>query len=353
MSSAEVYSGHSSQERTIRIVIADRDRMTSQLLVQSFAQDPRFQAVAVHPSADIFDFISACPPQVLVISPACESRRLKGLQLCQRVKARHPQLNMLVLLDAPDREPVIAAFRAGATGVFSRTDPLGTFHARVERVSQGELSVGALEAAHLLEHFRNRPSLDMVDRGRLEVLTPRELEIAELVVQGQTNGDIATQLRLSHHTVKNYLFRIFEKLQVSNRVELLFTLLDQRTTVANPDLCNKATLEKKFDSYLAAAQEGFALAALVVGLAYLEGCGVAPSPEAAYYWLRNAEKNSREVEQKCHAILQRLRPTIDGSEVERLEERVHTDTQNEHALETMVPAELTRRAELLSVGRAS
>ena len=352
MSSAQVYSGRSPQEHTIRIVIADRDRMTSQLLVQSFAQDRRFQAVMINPSADILDFVSARPPHVLVVSSGYESLKLKGFQLCRRIKARHPQLNLLILLDAPEREPVLAAFRAGATGVFSRTEPLSTLHARVERVSQGELSVGTSEAAHLLEHFRNRPSFDVVDRGSLDALTARELEIAELVVQGQTNGDIARQLRLSHHTVKNYLFRIFEKLQVSNRVELLFTLLDQGKHVANPGLCSRAAVEKSFEAYLAAAKGGFALAAFVVGLAYLECYGVPPSADTAYYWLRYAEKNSRDIEERCSAILHKLRSTMNRTDVEHLEERVTADAHNEPLLEAKVPAELMHRAELMNLGQA-
>ena len=51
-------------------------------------------------------------------------------------------------------------------------------------------------------------------------LTRREESVVRLVVQGMVNREIAEQLRLSEHTIKNYLFRIFDKLGVSNRVEL-------------------------------------------------------------------------------------------------------------------------------------
>ncbi len=353
MPGTKIHSSHAAQEHMIRVVVADRDHMTTQLLVQSFAQDRRFQAAAVPRSADILDFVSAHAPHVLVIDSGYESRRFKGLHLCRHIKAQHPQLNLLVLLDAPEREPVIAAFRAGATGVFSRTAPLTTFHARVERVSQGELSIDACEATHLLAHLRASPSFDLLDRRRLGTLTARELEIAELVTQGQTNSDIARHLRLSHHTIKNYVFRIFEKLQVSNRVELLFTLLDQSNHVSDPALCIRAAVEKRFESYLAAAQEGFALAAFVVGLAYLEGYGVTPSHETAYYWLRNAERNSREVEQKCRLILESLTSTISAADVEQWEQRVRADAQNERSLGVKLPAELMRRADVVRLAQAS
>ncbi|HZD33430.1 MAG TPA: LuxR C-terminal-related transcriptional regulator, partial [Candidatus Angelobacter sp.] len=56
--------------------------------------------------------------------------------------------------------------------------------------------------------------------GEPPKLTRREESVVRLVVQGMVNREIAAQLRLSEHTIKNYLFRIFDKLGVSNRVEL-------------------------------------------------------------------------------------------------------------------------------------
>ena len=66
------------------------------------------------------------------------------------------------------------------------------------------------------------------------MLSKREIEVVESAVQGHTNKQIARQLRLSEHTVKNYLFRIFEKLGVSNRMELLFLLSAQNKDNAPP-----------------------------------------------------------------------------------------------------------------------
>jgi DNA-binding CsgD family transcriptional regulator len=54
------------------------------------------------------------------------------------------------------------------------------------------------------------------------LLTPREVEVVQCLVQGRTDKEIADHLGLSPHTVKNHLFRIFDKLGVSSRVELLF-----------------------------------------------------------------------------------------------------------------------------------
>jgi two-component system, NarL family, nitrate/nitrite response regulator NarL len=59
------------------------------------------------------------------------------------------------------------------------------------------------------------------------MLSKREVQVAERAAQGYSNKQIATECRLSEHTVKNYLGRVFEKLGVSNRCELLFLLFNE------------------------------------------------------------------------------------------------------------------------------
>ena len=61
----------------------------------------------------------------------------------------------------------------------------------------------------------------MFNSGGRELLTPREEQVVALVAEGLSNRDTAQELNLSEHTVKKYLFRIFEKLGISSRVELV------------------------------------------------------------------------------------------------------------------------------------
>ena len=84
------------------------------------------------------------------------------------------------------------------------------------------------ETQYLLQAVRNAPSWNGVDNDKVRSLAKREMEVAELASQGQSNRQIAEQLKLREHTVKNCLFRVFEKLGVSNRVEVLFLLYNAR-----------------------------------------------------------------------------------------------------------------------------
>jgi DNA-binding CsgD family transcriptional regulator len=82
--------------------------------------------------------------------------------------------------------------------------------------------------AYLMEALRTSPSCEGIDAGKIDQLSPRELQVAKHAAQGESNKQIADRLSLSEHTVKNYLFHVFEKLGVSNRFELLFLLFKER-----------------------------------------------------------------------------------------------------------------------------
>ena len=89
---------------------------------------------------------------------------------------------------------------------------------------RGLIWAGKEESTILLEAFRNIPSPALLTEDDSAALTKRELQVVLAAAKGKTNKAIATELCLSEHTVKNYLFRAFEKLGVSSRVELLFYL---------------------------------------------------------------------------------------------------------------------------------
>ena len=77
----------------------------------------------------------------------------------------------------------------------------------------------------MIESLSQMPSLHMVNSGGIRLLTPREEKVVALVADGLSNREVAQELRLSQHTIKKYLFRIFDKLGISSRVELVLYAL--------------------------------------------------------------------------------------------------------------------------------
>jgi TPR repeat protein len=133
--------------------------------------------------------------------------------------------------------------------------------------------------------------------------------------------------------VKNYLSRVFEKLHVSNRFELLFLLFNEGNGLSSRAVGpNVSGLGNPIKVYLKAAEEGYAAAQFIVGLAHLEGDGVEKNGHSAYYWLRMAEENSSAVRQRSRALTQNLRTKINPRIIEDLEKRIATGTQNDKVL---------------------
>jgi len=329
----------------IRLLVADRNRMSSQLLAESLGRDPRFEILAVATASDIFP-IAARKPDVSLISMEFDAGAKKGLQVARALNAVHSAMHIVILLEESTRESVTASFRCGATGVFCRTEPISELHSCIEHVNRGEIWAGRDQAQYLLEALRNAPSCDGIEDGKLRLLSKRELEVAEHAAQGQSNKQIADELGLSEHTVKNYLFRVFEKLGVSSRFELLFLLFNERNGPASsrPTTFHTAGLTHPIESYLKAAEEGFIAAQYLLGLAHLEGYGVEKNGRSAYFWLRMAEENSGELRQRTRALTEELKSKMRSEELQTLEHSIKAAVGTNKWLTSKRPAEFIKRS---------
>jgi len=321
----------------IRILIADRNSMGSQLLAESLDRDPRFEAVGITAPTDILNAIGARKPDVAVISADFDGRAKSGLQVARTLSSHGSTVNLVLLLEISTRESVTAAFRCGARGVVCRSKPLSELSACIVHVSRGEIWANCVETGYLLEAVRDAPSCDGIDNDKIKMLSKREVQVAERAAQGYSNKQIAEQFRLSEHTVKNYLSRVFEKLGVSTRFDLLFFLMSSQARESNV-----AGLGNSIEIYLKAAKEGYAAAQFIVGLAHLEGCGVEKNGHSAYYWLRMAEETSSAVRQRSRALTEDLKTKINPGEIEALEKRIATGEKNDKIL-AIEPVELFKQ----------
>jgi DNA-binding CsgD family transcriptional regulator len=126
-----------------------------------------------------------------------------------------------MLLDSSKQEAILEAFRSGAHGVLGRLESVEIFGKCLRRVHEGQIWANSEQMGVLAHALASSHTVCAVDARGMNLLSKRELEIVHGVAQGLTNLEIAERLNLSPHTIKNCLFRIFDKLGVSNRVELL------------------------------------------------------------------------------------------------------------------------------------
>jgi two-component system, NarL family, nitrate/nitrite response regulator NarL len=211
-----------SPKLKIRALIVDRDAMSGHLLAEALMRN-RSCDTAVILGSDLLRTIGTRETDLVIISADLSANSGSGFELADAVHRARPEIIIVVLLKQIDHESVVNAFRSGARGVFSRQGPMEEFLECIDHVKRGYLWAGREETNFLLEMFKNIPGPPGPTEAILP-LTKRELEVVQCAAKGKTNRGIADELGLSEHTVKNYLFRAFDKLGISTRGELLFYL---------------------------------------------------------------------------------------------------------------------------------
>jgi len=220
-----------AKESRIRVLVADNTRIHTQLLADALKRDHGLDVISA--DSDSHGLIAAAiahAAEVLVISSNLDGEPHRAFEILRELRGSHPQLRAVMLLDSSKREVILHAFRAGARGIFSRHESVESLCKCVRSVHEGQIWASSSQMSLAVEALASSPTVRAVDANGLDLLSKREMEVVRSLSEGLTNREIAERLGLSQHTIKNYLFRVFDKLGVSSRVELLFMTLSQ----ANP-----------------------------------------------------------------------------------------------------------------------
>lgn len=266
-------------EVVVRVLVADDTRLHTQLLADALRRDGALEVI----SSDLQEITARTDLQsidVLLLSSELNGPS-SGFAVLRELHASHPHARAIVLLDSSKPELILEAFRAGARGVLSRQDSLETLSKCVRKVHQGQVWANSQQMELVVEALASSHSPSAVNAQGIEQLSRREMEVVTSVAQGLTNREIAKQLKLSEHTVKNYLFRIYDKLGVSSRIELLFlTLSRSAPTEPSGNTFSRNGIDQDLQSasilagYQRAAEQGMATAQLEL---------------ARYYWTRKSD----------------------------------------------------------------
>lgn len=208
--------------RNVRVVLSDSKPIQNQLLAAAL-RDRGFEVFTCAAEIGrILDLTEQGFADVAVVACPGTQPIPASLAALRALHIAHPDIPKIAVIEADDRELVVQAFRCGARGIFCLADcSFELFCECIERVHRGEIWAGTRQLNHLLDSVCQVSGLRVVSACGDKLLTSREEQVVALVADGLSNRHVAAELGLSEHTVKKYLFRIFEKLGISNRVELV------------------------------------------------------------------------------------------------------------------------------------
>lgn len=197
--------------------------MSCSLLVTSLQRYRDFRILrTVFDKEAIFEALQQSAPNVLLMGETLEDGPRSGICALREIQAACPEVKTVLLMDRTDPRLIVESFRSGVRGIFLRSDfELERFSKCIRSVSEGQVWINNSQVELLLEALVQTSPAHVVDVQGMKLLSEREEAVVRLVSEGLGNREIAEQMKLSEHTVKNHLFRIFDKLGISNRVELV------------------------------------------------------------------------------------------------------------------------------------
>jgi DNA-binding NarL/FixJ family response regulator len=205
-------------DASITVVVADDHPMWRDAVARDLA-DAGFQVVGTAADgAAAVRRVKATTPDVLVLDLNLPG--VHGVEVCAQLAAEQLPTKILILSVSGERQDVLDAVKAGASGYLVKSAAREEFLEAVRRTARGRAVFTPGLAGLVLGEFRRMQNAGSGTSG-VPQLTERETEVLKLVATGMSYKDIAAQLFISHRTVQNHVQNTLGKLQMHNRVELV------------------------------------------------------------------------------------------------------------------------------------
>jgi len=206
------------EKRMIRIAIADDHPIFRDGLRKLLALEGDLQVVAeARDGKEVLDILQRDEPDILLLD--LKMPGLDGLGTLQRLQAQKTKTRVIVLTASDNEEEYVQAMKFGTSGIVLKQTATELLIKSIRKVYSGEIWLDSRTTAAVMRQFASPGDAAAKDRER-SPLSQREREIVVLVAQGFKNKEIAERMFISEQTVKNHLHNIFDKLGVSDRLEL-------------------------------------------------------------------------------------------------------------------------------------
>lgn len=208
---------------SISVLIADADRMSAHLIADGLTRGRHdISVVAIsNTSAEAIRQLESNQPDVALINAHLDDGPLTGYQVLQRLQLICQKTVAIMMIPGTERDLVIDAFRGGARGVFCRIQSIKLLPKCIRTVHGGQIWANNQNLDFILEFLTELKPLRLIKPGGgMSRLTQRETEVVRLLTEGRSTKEISLTLKVTEHTIRNYLSMIYDKVGVSGRVEL-------------------------------------------------------------------------------------------------------------------------------------
>jgi two-component system nitrate/nitrite response regulator NarL len=230
----------SSSKPMIRIIMADSQAIYRVGMRKVFAAEIDIQVVAqVDSLANLQTSIPHHPADVLVM----EGNLLAGKANAIPDILRHaPELKIIVQATSTDEAHTVELYRRGVRGIIPRSISPDLLVKCVRKIAAGETWIDNQSVTWVIEAYRTQASALTSPKNQPR-LSPKELAIINCITQGKRNKEIAYQLGTSEQVIKNYLRKIYDKLGVSDRLELALYCLHHQIHTKGLEADPRASIE--------------------------------------------------------------------------------------------------------------
>jgi two-component system, NarL family, response regulator DevR len=203
-------------ERSIRILLVDDHEILREGLAALLARQPGYHVVAQAGTvAEAYQTVDRYIPDIVVLDVSLPDG--SGIEACREIKARHPQVKVVILTGSGDEDAVLTSVVAGANGYLLKQSGIRDVIRAIDVVATGGSLLDPVATDRMVRRIRrlgDEPELDPFGS-----LTPRERDILARVAEGKTNKEIAAEVSYSEKTVKRSVTSILSKLNLERRTQ--------------------------------------------------------------------------------------------------------------------------------------
>ncbi len=208
----------------IRVFLADAHPIVIDGLRNVLSQYPGLQVVGeASEGMDAIDKIVELDPDVVLLDPKLP--RIDGLTVLRSIQTRAPKCRVILFAGSENKEEFVEAMKLGCCGILLKDASTSLIEKSIQKVHAGEIWLDSNTTAAVIRQFASPSEFPAAhpngkpNRERAQ-LSQREREIIVLIAQGYKNKEIAEKMFITEQTVKNHLHNVFDKLGVSDRLEL-------------------------------------------------------------------------------------------------------------------------------------